>query len=175
MTLKNDILAWDGKSAAQIEAVYRARCEQRGFIRALIALADDRACHSGLTWLLKHHVEKTGYTPSAGQVRALLALATATTFWQARLHVLQMIDALSFDDGDVDDALRLASDCTEADEIFVRAWAYYGLAALAATYPQHRTAVRARLELAMTRENRASAKVRLRKALDLINAAPATP
>lgn len=168
MTLEADILNWDGKSAPDIKAVYRAHTGGDGFVRALMSLTEKPNCQSAATWLLKHHIEKTRQAPPAELVARLFKLAGDMSSWEARLHVLQMFDALTFTGAMVDDAFQFASDSAEDDNTFVRAWGYYGLAVIAAAHPHHRTEARKRLESGMARETRASTKVRLRKAFALI-------
>lgn len=168
MTLEADILNWDGKSAPDIKAVYRAHSGGDRFVPALMSLIEKPNCQSAATWLLKHHIEKTRQAPPAELVARLVKLASDMPSWEARLHVLQMFEALTFTGAMVDDAFHFASVSTEDDNAFVRAWGYYGLAVISTAHPHHRTEARKRLESGMARETRASAKVRLRKAFALI-------
>lgn len=168
MTLEADILNWDGKSAPVIKAVYRAHSGGDGFIPALVLLCEKPNCQPAATWLLKHHIEKTRQALPTEFVARLLKLASNMTSWEARLHVLQMFDALVFSGATADDAFQLASDGTEDDNTFVRAWGYYGLAVIATAHPHHCIEARKRLKSGMACETRASVKVRLRKAFALI-------
>lgn len=60
-------------------------------------------------------------------------------------------------------------DAPEAENRFLRAWAYHGLALHAERFPAHQTAAIDRLNEVMTRETAGSLKVRIRKALERIN------
>ena len=57
MSIEQEIATWDGKSADDIEAIYKSHYLQAGFADTVISLTMDTACQKGATWLLKAWVE----------------------------------------------------------------------------------------------------------------------
>lgn len=161
MNLANRIATWDGKSSADIEAVYQSECHASGFIDNLIQLAEDPKLSRGSTWLLKHHTDQKGTFESA-QVTRLYSICDRFNDWQSTLHLLQMISAMPVKYANKSRLELFLRRCLDDDNKFVRAWAYNGLYWFARTYPEFREEVTSFFELAMQDEP-ASVKARVRK------------
>lgn len=90
MNIEQEIARWDGKSAADISAVFERFKDESSFVTALIDLSNKNELQKGTTWLLKRCLENGG-SLSAEQVRRLVGLLPLPGNWEARLHVLQCI------------------------------------------------------------------------------------
>jgi len=89
MSLKSEIALWDGKSAADIRAIYADHAHTRGLLGRLVKLAADPECEVGATWLVKHHLETTECGMALSAAKTWYACANTLTHWEARLHMLQ--------------------------------------------------------------------------------------
>lgn len=88
--------------------------------------------------------------------------------WESRLHVLQMLPAVSIADDQKADLYRILLDNLTHANKFVRAWAYNGLAVLAAQFPEYRTEANEILEMGM-RDEVAAVKARIRNVMKASN------
>jgi hypothetical protein len=166
MAMKEEIAAWDAKAVEPIEATYARYHAQKDFVSDLIALFSDETCARGATWLLKHCLESGGAGVSAAQSKRVVAQLGALIHWEARLHVLQCLSALTIAPGDAEKVARFIRDGLSDDAKFVRAWSYNGLRELAMQHPAYQKEAHRTLEAAMETEKAASVKVRIRKALE---------
>ena len=164
MSLKADILAWDGKSAADIGSVYDTHATSRAFTDRLIGFMPDRTLQTGATWLLKRHLEQGG-TLAEPQADAFYGACPALEEWGACLHVLQCTPRVAVP---VSKARRVAAfldRCLTNRRPMVRAWAYWGYHELASLHARYTADAEALLLDAAASETAGSVKARVRKAL----------
>lgn len=167
MDLETEIAAYDGKHKDVLEAIAARLPPGGGAVRDLTALArrDDAKLQAGATWLLKHFQEK-GLAFSAQQSGALLALLGEVSHWEARLHLLQILPALTLPEERKAALYRLltGSNYLQAPNKFVRAWTYNALAILATRFPELRGKV-ALLLISAQEDEAASVRARLRSVM----------
>lgn len=60
MSLRSDILEWDGKSKSDISTIYARHTDRAGMLKELIEYLDDPSVQKGATWLLKRYIEDNG-------------------------------------------------------------------------------------------------------------------
>lgn len=167
MNLESELAAYDGKRKETLEALAARLSTDAAAFRDLTALAkrDDAKLQAGATWLLKH-LQDEGMTYSAKQSDALLALLDDVSHWEARLHLLQILPALTLPKERKAALYRLLTggDYLQSPNKFIRAWTYNALAVLAAQFPALRKAV-APLLAAAQEDEAASVRARLRKVM----------
>ena len=125
------------------------------------ASSDDRKAQSAATWLIKR-MTGSGATLSARQTETLLDLFSSEIHWQARLHLLQMLDRLVIPAERAPSLWDVLMRLTEAENKFVRAWSYFGLAVLARQHPDFRAEALALLA-AGEGDTAASVRARIRR------------
>nr|WP_319384747.1 hypothetical protein [uncultured Roseibium sp.] len=166
--LEQLVCGWDGKSTSALKTAYETFHQQQGFLDHLIDLGDHQSSERGATWLLKHAFTHGEPKLSADRSARHLAALPGLSHWETRLHVLQYLDHLTIPDEAEMLLQAFILDAVEAENRFLRAWAYYALALHAERFPAHQAAAIDRLNEAMTRETAGSVKVRIRKALERI-------
>ena len=165
--LAESIRGWDGKSVDAIKRIHDRFAKQPDYLERLVHLAADPDLETGATWLLKHYLEQTKQPLGPDLSARFAALASGLGGWEARLHSLQIVPRLILAEPQAVEALlRFALDCRADANKFVRAWAYSAMYLLALEHPVPRAEVRAILQEAANTEQAASAKVRLRRALE---------
>ena len=164
LDLESELAAYDGKHKDRLEALAAKLCPDAPTIRDLTALAqrDDAKLQAGATWLFKH-LHDQGFTFSAKQSDALLALLETAGHWEARLQLLQILPALTIPKAHKTPLYRLllGGDYLQSPNKFLRAWTYNALAVLADRFPDLRKAV-APLLAAAQEDEAASVRARLR-------------
>jgi len=167
-SLRAIVSEWDGNDTAVLEKLFDARCGDPEFLPELVQLCSCAELQRGATWLLKHHFDRNGPALPAALMEDHLAQFQTIEDWQARLHVLQYLEQLDVPE----DAERPLSDFVEtslkSEKKFVRAWAWYGLAVLAHSYPGRIDKTVQRLTREYAQETAGSVKVRIRKALKML-------
>ncbi|MFN3239629.1 MAG: hypothetical protein ACE37D_21610 [Pseudomonadales bacterium] len=163
MTLKEALESWDGKSAADIEAIYADHAESHNFVTQLIKYSANESLQAGATWLLKHHIESQ-HLPSQTQTTRFLLLPEKLVDWQARLHFLQCLPHLSLVNADEVIMAAFLRDCLGSHNKFLRAWAYSGFHLLAQHYSQYEEEAQHLLQQAI-KEEAPSVKARVRNLL----------
>lgn len=133
--LERELAAWDGKSAAAIEAIHDRFTERRGFVAAAVDLARRTEFEVGATWLLKRHLERGGRLTPA-QTDGLLEHLDAFEAWEAQLHLLQSLGGLRIREAHVPMVERVARRGLTSRRPFVRAWSYSAFCELAEQYPR---------------------------------------
>ncbi len=156
---------WDGKSPKPLEELFEECRANPAFPESLVDLCETSGMQTGATWLLKRHFDSGGPPLSdALEARHLAGLASFHG-WEAKLHVLQYLEHLKIPEEARQHLTVFLRDAGTADNRFVRAWAYHGLALLACRFPDERARSRDILERAQAVETAGSIKVRIRKAL----------
>lgn len=161
MTLKTDIIAWDGNSAEDIRAVYDRYKARPSFFQDLVALAEAEPLQAGATWLLKRFVE-TAEAMGEDAARQLFTVIPRLVGWAPRLHMLQCLPHVPIPAS----SRRVVEEFTRAsirdDNTFVRAWGYGGFYALARQFPEYEEEAARIMALGLTDEP-PSVRARIRK------------
>ena len=160
MSINQEIANWDGKSAADIEAIYGKYHGSTDFAETIIDLIKDAAYQKAATWLLKKWLE------SGNQVNAELAREVYRSLrllmdWESKLHVLQSIPFLPIAKEDKKRVEAFLRETLTDTNKFVRAWSYNGFYELAMQYPEYTHEVKQFFEMALVDEA-ASVKARIR-------------
>ena len=88
MSIKNEILVWNGKSVDDIESMYSRYHQISGFVSDLVSYLHQKKLQKGATWLLKKHLESDGYIEPK-EVKKVYSLLTELVCWESKLHVLR--------------------------------------------------------------------------------------
>ena len=158
--LTEELGAWDGKSTAALQSIYRRHCADEDFVATTLVLVADVNLQRAATWMLKRHLE-LGNSLSVGECRSILGSLSVQQDWESKLHLLQCLPYLSIADEDRAGLEQFLDACVRSDKKFVRAWAYSGLGELALRFPQYREAVDGMLARAGASEV-ASVRARIR-------------
>ncbi|WP_420409422.1 hypothetical protein [Hoeflea sp.] len=169
MSIETDIRHWNGKSAQDIRTIYSRHHAGSRFTEDLVKLCADHDLETGATWLVKHHLEVSSATLDTVAAKRLVEIGNSFTFWEARLHLLQMLDRVELPPDSVEPLAQFVETCLEHRKTLVRAWSYHGLHHLARLDPSRQPGILATLHRAEETEHAASAKVRLRKALAAVS------
>lgn len=167
--LQQLLSGWDGKTTGPLKSAYETLRRQPDFVDHLIDLSEHPDCERGATWLLKHAFDQGEPELSGERSKRHLAGMSGFGHWETRLHFLQYLEHLTIPDEAEATLQAFILDAVEAENRFLRAWAYYGLALHGERFPAHRREAADRLDKAMTQETAGSVKVRIRKALERIN------
>ena len=142
-------LDFDGKRKDPLEAFAVRNEATPELIDALcdLALSDAAPVTIAATWLLRRFRQE-GAALSAEQSDLLLKLLLVEIPWQARLHLLQMLDGLSITAAQAE-ALwrRLMADTREGNK-FIRAWSLHALAVIGDGHAAYRDEALAALAMA---------------------------
>ncbi|MEM8704414.1 MAG: hypothetical protein AAGF82_21545 [Pseudomonadota bacterium] len=163
--LEQVLSGWDGKATKPLKTAFTTFRTWPDLVDQLIDLSEHQSCERGATWLLKHAFEHG--EPVLSRERSTRHLASLSSFshWETRLHLLQYLEHLTIPDEAEASLEAFILDALEAENRFLRAWAYYGLALHADRFPDGKQKTIERLEKAMVQETAGSVKVRIRKAL----------
>ncbi len=168
MDIAATLRSYDGKRVAPFRAVAEAlsRGPGRGeeAIGRLVRLAasDEMELQTGATWVLKYLAER-GVAPRGTEAAAMLWLLNRPLASDALLHLLQTLPHMDLPAGEGRSLYHSLLRLTEADRVFVRAWAYNGLGLLAARNPVLRDEVEGLFSRAEKTET-AAVRVRIRHA-----------
>ena len=149
--------------ADELQQLYSQFYRLSNFVPSLLKHLDYAQSQVAVTWLLKRHLE-SGYSLLAQQQTRLISGGCLLQPWQAKLHLLQMLDYLNIDGNN---ALKLESfvrGCLQDDNKFVRAWAYNGFYLIAIAEPRYQQECADIFSMAM-RDEAASVKARIRNIL----------
>ena len=160
MSLKQEILEWDGKSIDDIKKIFEAFKAHANFIDSITVLILERDSQNGATWLLKAWLE-SGNKLNQKQIDVIYNALKCLQHWVAKLHVLQCIPYLPIVKSErksVELFLRIT--LTDPNK-FVRAWSYNGFYELASQHSEYIDETKRFFEMAMVDEA-ASVKARIR-------------
>ncbi len=160
MAIEQDIAAWDGKSAADIKAVYDTHHSKANFADSIVDLSLTLECEKGATWLLKAWLE-AGNTLEQSQVDRIYGSLSQLKHWEARLHVLQSIPFMPIAEGERNNVYNFLRFTLTDQNKFVRAWTYNGFYELSRQYPEYLVETKQYFKMAM-RDEAASVKARIR-------------
>ena len=165
MSLQSDLKGWDGKKADYLTEVYDRYSSQPDFLELLIVQMNASSLQSGATWLLKHHFDCGGEKLDAELATQLYKNLPALVLWDAKLHVLQVMQHMPIPGHQAAMTKAFVDQCLQDDVKFVRAWAYSGFWELARQHPRFRGQAEALLQNGLEQETAASIKARIRKCL----------
>ncbi len=163
MNIERELVAWDGKSADAINAVYDRHSSEPEFLDRILVLINDASYQKGATWLLKQWLS-SGNPIQVRHVKHVYSSLPSLIDWESKLHVLQSMPYMAIGKHEksiVESFLR--NTLTDPNK-FVRAWAYNGFYELAIQYPEYVTEVKQFFEMAL-RDEAASVKARIRNLL----------
>lgn len=161
MSLEAELLAWDGKSAADGRAIHERCSSEPDYITELISLIGKDALRNGVTWLLKAALE-TGTVITQKDADILYNNLHVMNHWEQKLHVLQCIAFMPIGEDQKEKLERFLRQCLAHNNKFVRAWAYSGFYYLAKQHKEYREETRRLFKLAL-HDDAASVKARARK------------
>ena len=126
-----------------------------------LTLSGESKLQSASTWLLKRASER-GVTFNDEQSRMLLEVLLRKSHWEAKLHILQMLDKLTIPAKAVQPLwTRLREMSVDVNKL-IRAWSYHGIAALAEQHPKYRAEAVRWLEQG-ERDDAPSVRARIRR------------
>ena len=160
-TLRQRILDWDGKSASDIQTVYRDFYRKQDFVDSLVDMIGCKETEVGSTWLLKHHLEKKNAV-TENQTTAIYRELHRLELWEAKLHMLQSMAFMPIPKTLKKPVEQFVRQHIADDNKFVRAWAYNGFYLLAKAFPHYQTEATELFDMAL-RDEPASVVARVRK------------
>jgi len=160
MSIKNEILVWNGKSVDDIESMYSRYHQQSGFVSDLVSYMHQKKLQKGTTWLLKKYLESGGYIEPK-EVKEIYGLLTELVCWESKLHVLQSIPFMPIPKIEKKKVESFLRECLIDNNKFVRAWAYNGFNELSVQYNEYRKETEEFFEMAM-RDEAPSVRSRIR-------------
>jgi len=163
MTIKQDILAWDGKSFETIRAIYDNYSQDPNFVKTLITLMVEQESQRGSSWLLKTYLSKGGLIEKA-EIIKLFQLHIHLNHWETRLHMLQSLSFIQIPKEYKAKLVAFLRQCLNEDNKFIRAWSYNGFWLLSRQYPQYQQETQNLFSVAM-REESPAVKARIRRIL----------
>lgn len=154
------ITAFDGVHADSLKSIAEQVEATPAVMGTLcdFAASKEESIQSASTWLLRRYVQN-GATLSPAQTAQALNVLTRNCHWEARLHILQMMDELRIPSTRVEQLWRSLLEYTTDDNKFIRAWSFHGLAVIADQHPPYRTQA---LKLLANAEEEGAASVRAR-------------
>ncbi len=160
MDIKNEISAWNGKSASDIFTIYDRHHQQRGFVGELVSFLSQTELQKGVTWLLKKHLESNG-SIEPKEVKKIYNLLLSLNAWESKLHILQSIPFMPISKTEKKKVEHFLRKCLIDSNKFVRAWAYNGFNELSNQYDEYRQETEQFFEMAM-RDEAPSVRSRIR-------------
>lgn len=165
MDLYAELDAFDGKHTEELESLASRVPKTTETIDRLCSIAEESEARLQVaaTWIVKRWGEqKVMY--AAEQATRLIDLIGQVAPWEANLHLLQVLPALSIPSsrkGRLQNALMQGLSHSNK---FVRAWSYNGLIVLADQHEEFRESVKSLLAR-VTEEEAASVRARVRNAI----------
>lgn len=132
VSLIESLQKFDGKRTSELERLSDSMPRNGDFVAQLLAYAehDDTVVQVGSTWILKRWLQE-GVPQVEKSAAALVQLLKHATYWEVRLHLLQMLASLRVPSRTVPGLKKLLPGLLVDDNNFVRAWALSVLAELA--------------------------------------------
>jgi hypothetical protein len=161
------LAAWDGRSAAEIEALARTHAPDPSYLNDLwtILRRCDPELERGATWLLKRAVEE-GAQISARRSNRLWRLLPHCQHWESELHLLQLLPRLPVTESSREELARYLRSRLSSKRIFLRAWAFGGFAILGQRFPKEHAQEASRLVAKALNDEAPSVRARLRRVLE---------
>ncbi len=160
MSLKQEIINCNGKSASDINAIFNRHKNDDSFVSNVIVLSKQKELQKGTTWLLKKHLENGGKI-DADDASRIYSLLPEFDHWETKLHILQCLPYMKIAKTENKRVAIFLRQCLTNSNIFVRAWAYNGFYTLSTQYPEYKEETKQFFEMAM-RDEAPSVKARIR-------------
>lgn len=163
MNLIERLQNFDGKLVEPLEDLAEELATGTDDVDQLLTVAssDDAKLQVAATWVLKRLVE-SDLALSQQQTREVLRLLKQVEHWEARLHLLQMLDKLAIPSRKAAGLFKRLKQLVGDENKLVRAWAYNGLFVLGDQQPRYRDEVVELLQEA-EQDPAASVKARVRR------------
>jgi HEAT repeat protein len=160
MNLIESLRQFDGKRTSDLERLSASMPRSADSVARLLAVAehDDTTVQVGATWILKRWLEE-GVPHVERSAVHLVQLLTHATYWQVRLHLLQMLASLRAPVKSLSVLTKVLPGLLMDENKFVRAWA---LAALADVADQTEALRQDVISMIQNAENDDAASVRAR-------------
>ena len=138
-SLIDALSSFDGKRIDTLKAIAESFPVTPQLLIQLCELtqSEERKMQSASTWLLRRY-HQAGAQLSPQQTAQLLQVLLQGSYWEARLHVLQMLDELCIPAELVEPLWTALIGQTCDQNKFIRAWAINGLVVLADQSEQYR-------------------------------------
>ncbi|WP_434360999.1 hypothetical protein NF212_21595 [Parasalinivibrio latis] len=162
-TLGKQLSNWDGKDKDEIHRIYRQFANRKNLFTQLIVLLSDQQSERGVTWLIKHHLEK-GHLPSQSDTVTIIQQLPLLQHWESRLHLLQSLRYFTLPESEKRSLEVFVRKGLSDPNKFVRAWSYDGFFQLARQFPEYRPVVTELFDMAI-KDEPASVKARIRNLL----------
>jgi len=160
MSIKQEIISWDGKSSRDITAIYNRHSNENSFSSKLIEFSQQAELQKGATWLIKHHLE-CGWKIQSKEIATIYKHLPKLEHWETKLHILQCIPYMPINKTAKKYVEFFLRKCLSDNNKFVRAWTYNGFYLLSLQHSEYQQETQQLFELAMTDEA-ASVKARIR-------------
>ena len=131
--LRLRICEFDRRSPSILGEAEAEFASEQGYLPALVALTADpeAATSSAATWLIKSHLEAGGDL-SRGQMQRIVDQLAQVNAWDARLHLCQCIQFLTFTLKQAEVLAGWLAPMLASDRPFLRAWSLDALCRLGA-------------------------------------------
>ncbi len=135
MTFKEILLAFDLERDS-LSNLYEKYSKDKNFIETLFnTLSDNQEAAHVVSWILKRYTEDGGEL-SSSQVNQLTTFFASDRDWQSELMFLQTLPNIELTDNDYDNVDKLVKRSINAENKFVKAWAYQGMYELVKLNPE---------------------------------------
>ena len=165
MDLTEALQQFDGKHVEPLEtfANQLRPNDIDGHLEALLkqARSKNQRTQVASTWIVKRLSERD-VSFSKQQSRDLLRLLSSVSHWEAKLHLLQLLDRLEIPARSSRQLKTTIEQLLDDDNKLIRTWAYNGLYVLADQHPRYQDDVLALLDLSQA-DPAASVKARVRR------------
>lgn len=160
MCIEQDIAAWDGKSSADIKAVYDAHHSAANFSDKVTALLFTPPYEKGATWLLKAWLE-AGNRLEPFQIAEIYRSLNQLQQWEGKLHLLQSIPFMPIAATECKYLYDFLRHTLTDQNKFVRAWSYNGFFELSRQHSEYLNETKQFFQMAI-RDEAPSVKARIR-------------
>ncbi len=128
MNVSEELRQFDGKRIGPLEAVATQLLTCEGSVDELLTLSHrgDGKMQTAATWVLKWLGERH-VRLSKSQTQEVIRLLRSVTHWEARLHLLQLINGLEIPPRNGTSLHRILKENLNDDNKLIRAWSYNGL------------------------------------------------
>ncbi len=163
MNVSEHLRQFDGKHIEPLEKLAAELLTRKGSVDELIVLSnsEDAKTQVAATWILKW-LYKRQFLFSKSQVQELFLLFRVVTHWEAKIHLLQILNGLDISSQNCGGLYRFLKEHLQDNNKLVRAWSYNGLFVLAEQHDRFRSEVEKLLNEAK-RDAAASVRARVRK------------
>ena len=163
MNITERLRQFDGRHVKPLEDLATQLLHVEGSVDELLALSNiaDARTQTAATWILKR-LQELGIILTAAQTLSVFRLLRNVSGWEARLHLLQMLDSLEIPSRNSAQLLKLLAEFLDDENKLIRAWSYNGLFVVGEQHQKHRRAIAVSLQAAQS-DDAASVRARIRR------------